>query len=447
MKVFTERIVTRLGSKCTARGVTGLRCETGPWKANRAEKSVCRARLHVVSIAALMLLSLLSTAGHAQEQVASLASHSNSLPAAPVPKPATVSGTVLDSSGAAIPGAQVSLLLPNGSRLLSVTSDANGDFSFTDVAPGSYVITVEASGFTPFRTPEFTVAAQQVYSLPAISLSVARQTASVVVRPTEEIAAEQLKAEEKQRIFGIFPEFYTSFIPDAAPLTSNQKLSLAARDSFDPVSFMLVSVTAGIQQANNAHKGYGQGAAGYEKRWGAAFVDQTSADLLSHYVFASLLHQDPRYFYQGTGTKKSRLFHALSYSVVARSDRGKTMFNYSYLLGDLCAGALSNAYYPRADRGANLVFTNAAIGIAGRAGLGLFREFVAPHLTKNLPDPNSTQGTQQNAPPRLNLQKGSCKACCTRASRRKTGASINPWQHQLLQCKRATLPQAHTNSL
>src|SRR5215469_8873435 len=90
---------------------------------------------------------------------------------------------------------------------------------------------------------------------------------------------------------------------------------------------------------------------------GALFVDGRSSDLLSRYVFSSLLHQDPRYFYQGTGTKKSRFYHAISNAFVARSDSGKTMPNYSYLLGDLCSAALSNAYYPRADRGAGLIFT------------------------------------------------------------------------------------------
>ena len=213
-------------------------------------------------------------------------------------------------------------------------------------------------------------------------LSIAGSATSIVVRPTEVIAAEQIKAQEQQRFFGIFPNFYVSYVPDAAPLTSKQKLSLAAHDTFDWTSFFGVSVGAGIQQAINAHAGYGQGAAGYGKRWGALYADGRSSDLLSHYVFSSLFHQDPRYFYQGTGTKKSRFYHAVSYAFVARNDRGQTMPNYAYLLGDLGSGALSNAYYPPADRGAGLVFTDAALGIAGRAEEGLFQEFIAKGLTK-----------------------------------------------------------------
>jgi hypothetical protein len=248
---------------------------------------------------------------------------------------------------------------------------------------------IDAVGFAPFQSNGFTLSEQQVYAVPEIKLAVAGSATTVVVRPTQVIAAEQMKAQEKQRILGVLPNFYTSFIPNPAPLTSNQKLNLVAHDNFDWTQFAVVSMIAGMEQANNAHAGYGQGAAGYGKRWGAAFADNTSSDLLGRYVFASLFHQDPRYFYQGTGTKKSRILHALSYAFVARSDSGKTMPNYAYLLGDLCSGALSNAYYPRADRGGGLAFTNAAIGVAALAGFGLSQEFFGKKMTKNVPAPDS----------------------------------------------------------
>jgi hypothetical protein len=140
--------------------------------------------------------------------------------------------------------------------------------------------------------------------------------------------------------------------------------------------------------------GYGQGTAGYAKRWAAKFADGRSSDFLSHAVFPSLFHQDPRYFYQGTGSKKSRLYHALSNAFVARSDSGHLMPNYSYFLGDICSGALSNAYYPATNRGASLVFTNAALGLAGRAGSTVLQEFLAKRFTKNVPG-----NTKPNAPP------------------------------------------------
>lgn len=364
----------------------------------------------------LALLSFLPASGMTQEQVARPSTRSSSLPDGPLPKlagptdpqatsdaqgKASISGTVLDSTGAAIPGAQVSLARREGTRLQTVQSGANGEFTFTKVRADSYRVTVEAVGFAPFKTDEFAVTEQQVYSVPAISLSVAGQITSVVVRPTEVIAAEQIKTEEKQRVLGIVPNFYVSFVPDPAPLTSKQKLSLSAHDAFDWASFAAVSVGAGAEQATNAFKGYGQGAAGYGKRWGALFATARSNDLLSHYVFASLFHQDPRYFYQGSGTKKSRLLHALSYAVVARGDNGKSMPNYTYILGDICSGALSNAYYPPANRGAGLVFTNAAIALAARAGQGVLEEFIGKRFTKNAPDSSSSEKMRRNESPSI----------------------------------------------
>jgi hypothetical protein len=311
-----------------------------------------------------------------------------------------VVGAVLDSTEAVVQGAEVSLIASGGTPSLTLKSGTNGEFTFAGVPAGSYCVTVKAVGFNPFRSEEFTVTGNQVYPLRRISLTVAAVSTSVVVRPTEEIAAEQIKAEEKQRLFGVFPNFYVSYDPDPAPLTSKQKFSLAARDTFDWTTFAGVSVEAGIGQATKAHKGYGQGAAGYGKRWGAALADQVSSDLLSHYVFSSLFHQDPRYFYQGTGTKKSRLYHALSSGFVGRSDSGKVMPNYAYFLGAIASGGISNAYYPAKDRGAGLVFSNAAISIAFRAGQSVMQEFFFKRFTKNVPDPNLSQSSQPTAPGR-----------------------------------------------
>jgi hypothetical protein len=287
-----------------------------------------------------------------------------------------VSGVVIDASGAVVAGAQVSLVQSDEGPLQAVTSGTQGEFAFAAVPAGLYRVKVEAAGFTPFITKDFAITAQQVYVVSEISLSVSAVSADVTVRPTEAIAAEQIKAQMKQRLFGGFPNFYVSYVPDAAPLTSRQKLSLAAHDTFDWVSLQGVCIRAAIEQATNAHAGYGQGAAGYGKRWAAMFADSVSRDFLSHYVFASALHQDPRYFYQGTGTRKARLYHALSSAVVARNDSGKPMPNYASLFGDVSSAALSNTYYPRADRSAKWVFINTAIGVAGRAGQAVMREFL-----------------------------------------------------------------------
>jgi hypothetical protein len=232
-----------------------------------------------------------------------------------------------------------------------MVSDANGEFNFTEIVPGSYLVSVNAQGFAPFTSAEFAVTVQQAYELPDVLLFVATASIEVTVRPTDLIAAEQIRAAEKQRLVGVIPNFYTSYIHDAAPLTWKQKFSLAARGTFDPVSMIGVGFAAGIEQANNSYPGYGQGAAGYSKRFAAKFVDGRTSDFLTHAVFPSLLHQDPRYYYQGHGSVKSRLRHAVGSAFVTRSDSGRTVPNYSFLLGDMCSAALSNLYYPPANRG------------------------------------------------------------------------------------------------
>jgi hypothetical protein len=356
----------------------------------RPLRKVSCPHLHAVLACASVLLCLVPGSALAQQQPAGLGV-SNSLPEAPLAKTtateelASVAGTVLDLSGAAVPGAEVSLLHRDGTQSHSMVSAANGEFNFTKILPGSYLVIVNAEGFALFSSPEFLVTVRQAYEVPNISLSVATANIEVLVRPTDLIAAEQIKAQEKQRLIGVIPNFYTSYIYDAAPLTWKQKFSLAARGTFDPVSVIGVGMAAGKEQARNDYAGYGQGAAGYSKRFAAKFVDGRSSDFLTHAVFPSVFHQDPRYYYQGSGSVKSRLVHAVSSAFVTRSDSGRTEPNYSYLLGDTSAAALSNLYYPQANRGAHLVFTNAAVGLAGRVSGNLLREFLPKHLTTNAP--------------------------------------------------------------
>jgi hypothetical protein len=266
-----------------------------------------------------------------------------------------------------------------------MVSDASGGFIFTETLPGSYFVVVAAQGFAVFSSAEFVLAAQQAYEVPDISLSLAATSTAVTVHPTEVIAAEQIRDAEKQRLVGVLPNFYTSYVPDAAPMTWKQKFSFATRGTFDPVAMLGVGFAAGVEQANNSFAAYGQGAEGYGKRFAAKFADGRSSDYLTHAIFPSLLHQDPRYYYQGTGTVKSRLLHAIGSTFLTRGDDGRTEPNYSYVLGDMCSGALSNLYYPAANRGAHLVFTNAAVGLAGRMGGNLLREFLPKHSTTNVP--------------------------------------------------------------
>lgn len=297
----------------------------------------------------------------------------------------SVTGIVLDLSGASVSGAEVSVMHEDGSELHTTVSGANGEFDFAKIPSGSYFVIVNAKDFAIFTSGEFVVADQQIYEVPDVSLSVATANMEVTVHPTEFIAEEQIRAAEKQRLMGVVPNFYTSYVIDAAPLTANQKFRFALRGTFDPVSMVGVGLGAGIEQATNAYAGYGQGAAGYAKRFAAKFADGRSSDFLTHAVFPSLLHQDPRYYFQGSGSAKSRVAHAVTSAFLARSDTGLTVPNYSYLLGDLSSAALSNLYYPKANRGPSLVFTIAAVGLVGRIGGNILREF-SKRLTTNAPD-------------------------------------------------------------
>jgi len=295
-----------------------------------------------------------------------------------------VQGTVVDPIGAAVADAPVTLTTVDGSGVQASATDAAGEFTFGDVAPGAYVVHVKLAGFMPFVTSPFTIAADaQPVKLPRIELTIEGFSTSVVVRTTEAVAEEQIKAQEQQRLFGVAPNFYVSYVRDAAPLTAHQKLTLAAHETFDWTLFVGASVAAAIDQSANAHTGFGGGASGYGKRWAANFADNRTGDLLSHYVFAALFRQDPRYFYQGTGTNGSRLLHALTSAFVARSDRGAPMPNYAYIFGNLGAAALSNTYYPHSERGGNLILSNVAYGLAGRAAMAVTQEFIGKRLTKH----------------------------------------------------------------
>ena len=167
---------------------------------------------------------------------------------------------VADPSGAAVPAAQVTLTFTDGTPPRVATSGSDGWFTVVQVPPGSHGVTVQAQGFAPFATRPFILTSRDGFTLPPITLSIEDVTASVIVRPIEAIAEEQIRAQEKQRLFGFVPNFYVSYIRDAAPLASRQKLSLASRHTFDWTSFAGATVSAAIQQAVDAHSGYGRGA-------------------------------------------------------------------------------------------------------------------------------------------------------------------------------------------
>lgn len=310
-------------------------------------------------------------------------------PTAPDPQPGTIVGTVLDFTGGVVPGATVRLEGQKQNDDRRVLTQDNGFFRLNEVQPGiHYRVTVSSEGFAEWTSDEINLAPGQYFILPAINLRIASVQVSVNVVPTEVLAAQQLKAEEKQRTLGVIPNFYVVYDKNPAPLTPKLKFHLAMKLLTDPVTTTGFALNAAIYQSSG-YPSYGQGAKAYGKRLGATFAGGYTNILVGDAVLPSLLHQDPRYFYQGTGTTKSRLFHALSSPFVIRGDDGRREINFSGIGGSLASGAIANAYYPDKDRGANLVVRGALVGAAGRMANAVAQEFLfrkfASHHDKGAP--------------------------------------------------------------
>lgn len=299
-----------------------------------------------------------------------------------------ISGTVFDQSGAVSVGAAVRLSREDPTLNQEVQSGNNGQFSFPNVSPGEFHLTVASSGFA---TREFagTLRPGEAYLVPPITLFVATAVTEVHVKETPltpvELADEQIKDQEKQRVFGLFPNFYVTYVADAVPLTPKQKFRLAWKTSVDPMTLVGISAIAGVEQATNAFPGYGQGAEGYAKRFGATYVDVVTGTVIGSAVLPSLLRQDPRYFYKGTGSTGSRLLYALGSPLFCKGDNRRWQANYSNILGAFASAGISYLYHPESDRnGAGLVVRNSLIRLGETAFEGVLQEFVIRRLTPRL---------------------------------------------------------------
>jgi hypothetical protein len=293
-----------------------------------------------------------------------------------------ISGAVVDQSGAVVAGARVSLAREGQSASVQVLSGDDGQFAFTGIASGAFHLTIAAVGFAT-QTSSGILHPGENYIVPRIALALAMTVTDVVVGVSRvEVAEEEMKVEEKQRVLGVLPNFYVSYDPHAVPLSSKQKFKLAARTVVDPFTLVTVAGTAGVQQAQNHFREYGQGTVGYAKRFGAGYADTVTGTFIGGAILPSLLKQDPRYFYKGTGSKASRFLYAVANAVICKGDNGHWQANYSGILGSLAAGGISNLYYPSRDReGAELTFENAGIGIGTSAVSNLFQEFLIKKLT------------------------------------------------------------------
>jgi hypothetical protein len=162
----------------------------------------------------------------------------------------------------------------------------------------------------------------------------------------QEAFSGQPQEQESKRILGIIPNYRTSpSLTDYKPLTTREKFKLATKDSFDRGTVVLAGLFGAEGQLTNANRSFGQGAAGYGRYFGASYGDFVIGNYMTEAVFPTLLHQDPRYFRRGTGSGLSRLGYAVRQTFWTHRDSGGTQFNYSEIVGNSAAVAISNAYY------------------------------------------------------------------------------------------------------
>jgi hypothetical protein len=304
-------------------------------------------------------------------------------------EPGSISGKIVDQSGANIVGAVVNLGCDKAS-VREASSDEDGLFAFSRVTPGPFCLSISAPSLAP-QELSGTVESAQAYVTPLIVMAIPTQVTEVHVGvPPEELATEQVKEQEKQRVFGVIPNFYVTYLPDAAALSPKYKFELAWKSATDPITLAGVGFLAGVDQAGDRWNGYGQGAEGYAKRFGASYANVFAATFIGGAVMPTILKQDPRYFYKGTGSKRSRILRAIGSSVICKGDNGKWQPNYSNMVGSFAGAGLEALYLPAKDRqGSGFIVSSALVRLAETSLAGVLEEFVLPRLTPNRPNRSS----------------------------------------------------------
>jgi len=296
-----------------------------------------------------------------------------------------IRGKVVDSSDAAILGAVITIEDAVGNRRTTVT-DEDGAFQISSLPLGNYNVKVSASGLSDW-TEANVPASVNPESNPLVAvLQVAptRTTVTVGVSP-EELATEQVNQQLKQRAWGILPNYYVTYEPNPAPLSPAQKAHLAWRTLLDPATFAAVGITAGIQQERNSYRQFGQGAEGYAKRFGAAYGITANGIVITTVVADSLLHQDPRYFYSGQGTKGQRARYAIKSAFRTKGDNGKWQPPYASIVGMIASAEISQAYLPGSRTQYTLLGRSLLFRFGGLMGLNLAEEFLLKKVTTNAP--------------------------------------------------------------
>jgi hypothetical protein len=300
---------------------------------------------------------------------------------------ATITGTVLDVNGDLVPGATVVLIGAASEDRRELTADDSAAFKFDSVKPGiPYEISVHLNGFSAWTSPAMVLEPSQFFIMDGIHLKLEGESTSITVYggSSEEIAVQQVHLAEQQRVLGFIPNFYVAYdSANTVPLNAKLKFKLAMKVATDPVTILGVGFMSGIDQAFK-RPDYVQGAKGYGQRFGANAAGEFSDIMLGGAVLPSLLHQDPRYFYQGTGTTQSRLKHAIASPFICRGDNGNRQINFSSMGGVMGASALAMTYYPESNRTSGDYFIAVGISEAARVMGAIAQEFIIPRFTPSL---------------------------------------------------------------
>lgn len=372
------------------RSATAFGAVAGRRNRNRFHRRKCLRQIRTAVLVAICVSApFLLSAQQAAESAGS--SNSTSTPSVSAASPGSasnaatetgsISGTVLDTNGSEVQGARVALISLSGTTRRVARSSSNGEFTFSGLPPGEFKLTVSGNGWGTYTSPQIQLRSGGFKFLSGVVLPLTTTASVSVTANPVTLSQEQVQIAVHQRVLGVFPNFYSSYDWNAPPMLAKQKFQLAMRSATDPVEFAGVAIIAGIEQYNNDFPSWGTGAEGYAKRLGAAYAGSVTSKFISNALLPSVFHQDPRYFYKGKGSARSRALYAISAAFIARGDNGRWEPNYSHIIGSFASGALSNLYYPSSDRGLTLTLANGAVNLADSAGTNLLREFVLKRFT------------------------------------------------------------------